>query len=214
MKRRIALLGAPASGKGTQAEMIESRYQIPITSPGAMLREEKRRQTPLGLESAELTRQGKLLPDAIIVRLMETWLDAHDAEFILDGFPRTVGQADALEAMLAKRGAPLEVALALEANLETLQERVASRMFCLNCSAILRAGLHVESAADPCPRCGGLLGRRDDDSPETLAARLVEYEEKTAPLLAYYEQRGLLRRVDSARSPEAVFQSIISILEA
>jgi adenylate kinase len=214
VKRRIALLGAPASGKGTQAEMIESRYRIPITSPGAMLRDEKRRQTPLGLESAELTRQGKLLPDAIIVRLTETWLDAHDSEFILDGFPRTVGQADALEAMLAKRGAPLDVALALEADLETLQKRVASRMFCLTCRAIVSVGLHVRDAGDPCPRCRGVLARRDDDSPETLAARLVEYEEKTAPLLAYYEQRGLLQRVDSSRPPDVVFQSIISILEA
>lgn len=208
------MLGAPASGKGTQAELIEYRYQIPITSPGAMLREEKRRQTPLGLESAELTRQGKLLPDETIVRLAQAWLDTHDSQFILDGFPRTVGQADALEGMLTKRGTPLEVALALEANLEILQQRVAGRMTCLSCHAVVSVGLHVASAADPCPRCKGTLGRRDDDSPETLAARLVEYEEKTAPLLAYYERRGLLQRVDSAQSPEAVFQSIISILEA
>jgi adenylate kinase len=214
VKRRIALLGAPASGKGTQAEMIESRYQIPITSPGAMLRDEKRRQTPLGLESAQLTSQGKLLPDEIIVRLTETWLDAHDSQFILDGFPRTVGQADALEAMLAKRGTPLEVALALEADLATLQKRVASRMFCLSCRGIVSVGLHVQSAASPCPRCGGVLARRDDDSPETLAARLIEYEEKTAPLIAYYEQRGLLRRIDSTHSPDLVFQSVLSILEA
>jgi adenylate kinase len=214
VKRRIALLGAPASGKGTQAEMIESRYQIPITSPGAMLRDERRRQTPLGLETAQLTSQGKLLPDEIIVRLTETWLDAHDSQFILDGFPRTLGQAAALETMLAKRGMPLDVALALEADLATLQKRVASRLFCLNCSAIVSVGLHVQSAAEPCRRCGGVLARRDDDSPETLAARLIEYEEKTAPVLAYYEQRGLLHRVDSSHPPDVVFQSIVSILEA
>jgi adenylate kinase len=214
VKRRIALLGAPASGKGTQAEMIESRYHIPITSPGAMLREEKRRQTPLGLEAAQLTDRGKLLPDDVVVRLTEAWLDAHDSQFILDGFPRTIGQADALEAMLAKRGTPLDVALALEADLATLQKRVASRMFCVSCRGIVSVGLHVESAAAACPRCGGVLARRDDDSPEILAARLLEYEEKTAPLLGYYEQRGLLRRVDSAHPPDVVFQSIISILEA
>src|SRR4051812_46905505 len=105
--------------------MIESRYQIPITSTGAMLRNELRRQTPLGIQAAEITRHGKLLPDEAIVRLTETWLDTHDSQFVLDGFPRTVGQADALEAMLTKRGTPLEVVLALEANLETLQKRVA-----------------------------------------------------------------------------------------
>ncbi len=87
-------------------------------------------------------------------------------------------------------------------------------MFCLSCPAVVSVGLHVQGAAEPCPRCGGVLARRDDDSPETLAARLVEYEEKTAPLFAYYEQRGLLHRVDSSQPPDAVFQSIISILEA
>src|SRR4051812_25163193 len=148
--------------------MIESRYQIPITSPGAMLRDERRQQTPLGLEAAQLTSQGKLLPDAIIVRLTETWLDTHDAEFVLDGFPRTIGQADALESMLAIRQTPLDVAFALEANLETLQKRVASRLFCMSCGAIVSVGLHVPDAASPCPKCGGLLGRREDDSPETL----------------------------------------------
>ena len=214
MKKRIALLGAPASGKGTQAEMIQSRYQIPITSPGAMLREEKRRGSALGLEAAELTKKGKLLPDSMIVNLTQTWLEKEGGNgFVLDGFPRTIGQANALEEMLGKRGTPLDIVLALEANVETLQSRVASRMVCLQCGAIVSVGLHVPSAGSECPRCGGALARRTDDSPETLVTRLLEYREKTEPLLEYYSSRGLLQRVDSSSAPEVVFRSIAALLE-
>jgi len=208
------LLGAPASGKGTQAEMIQAQYQIPITSPGAMLREEKRQGSTLGLEAAKLTRKGKLLPDSMIVNLTQTWLEKEGGNgFVLDGFPRTIGQANALEEMLEKRGTPLEIVLALDASVETLRARVASRMICLQCGAVVSVGLQVESAASPCPRCGGALARRSDDSPETLVARLLEYRERTEPLLDYYSTRGLLQRVDSSRAPDVVFRAIAALLE-
>ena len=172
-----------------------------------MLREEKRKGTTLGVQTAKLTSQGKLLPDSVIVELTRTWLEDHGGEeFVLDGFPRTIGQADALAAMLDCRGTPLEIVLALEAPTETLQHRVASRMVCQQCGAIVSVGLHVKNPTSPCPRCGGLLGRRSDDSPEILVARLEEYREKTEPLLEYYDERGLLHRVDSGRPPEVVFR--------
>ena len=208
------MLGAPASGKGTQAEMIQAQYQIPITSPGAMLREEKRQGSTLGLEAAKLTRKGKLLPDSMIVNLTQTWLEKEGGNgFVLDGFPRTIGQANALEEMLEKRGTPLEIVLALDASVETLRARVANRMICLQCGAVVSVGLQVESAASPCPRCGGALARRSDDSPETLVARLLEYRERTEPLLDYYSTRGLLQRVDSSRAPDVVFRAIAALLE-
>lgn len=213
MKRRIALLGAPASGKGTQAELIAGRYLIPATSTGAMLREEKRQGTELGLEAARRTDQGKLMSDGVVVQMLERWLGEHHQQFVLDGFPRTIFQADALERILADHQAPLEALIALEISLEQLQARVAHRLSCLACGLIVSIGLHVESAESPCPRCQGKLARRDDDQPETLSARLIEYTEKTEPLLAYYEQRGLLYKVDSSRTPELVFQSVSAILE-
>jgi adenylate kinase len=213
VKRRIVLLGPPAAGKGTQAEKIEARYKIPITSPGAILRDEKRAGTELGIEADKLTSQGKLLPDTIVVSLVRHWLSAHDGAFVFDGFPRSIGQAEALEAMLDERGTPLEVVIALEADFATLERRVAGRLMCSVCRLIVSIGLHVGSTDDPCPRCGGPLARRSDDTPEVLAERMRQYHEKTAPLLGFYETRGMLRRVDSSRDPEVVFGDVAAILE-
>lgn len=214
MKHRIVLLGPPASGKGTQAELITARYGIPVTSSGAVLREEKRRGTPLGLEADKLTSQGKLVPDEIVIELMSHWLERHGDAWIFDGFPRSVPQAEALERLLAQQGTPLDVVLALQADLATLQQRVTSRLVCSQCGLIVSAGLHVASVDAPCPRCGGALTRRNDDTLETLSERMREYAEKTEPLVEYYEQRGLLRTIDSAGVPDAVFQQVAAILES
>lgn len=207
------LLGPPASGKGTQAELITGKYGLPVTSPGAILREEKRAGTELGIEAEKVTSQGRLLPDSMVVGLVERWLKAHNSAFIFDGFPRSVGQANALEEILAERRTPLEVVIALNADVPTLQARVAHRRMCTNCGYIVSIGLHVQHDEDPCPRCGGKLVRRSDDTPEVLAARLREYSEKTKPLLSYYEGKGLLRCVDSSAVPTIVFQSICAILD-
>jgi adenylate kinase len=193
---------------------MQAKFNLPITSPGAMLREERRLHTPLGLEAEKLTSQGRLLPDETIVALVRAWLSQHGSQFIFDGFPRSVGQADALETMLSERGAPLDAAFALEAPLAVLEKRVAGRLVCLQCGQIVGAGLHVEGPGSPCPRCGGALGRRSDDTAETLRIRLEEYREKTEPLLGYYLQRGLLQRVDGAASPDEVFKSMAVMLES
>jgi adenylate kinase len=213
VKRRIVLLGPPASGKGTQASLIEEHFGIPVTSPGAILREEKKNGTKLGIEAEEYTKYGKLLPDELIIGLVQAWLNQHDGQFVFDGFPRSIGQADALVEMLAKRNTPLDVVLALSADDQTLHQRVASRVMCSKCGRIFSIGLHVGSLSDACPVCGGVLTRRTDDTPETLNARLVEYHEKTEPLLAYYSKAGLLKTVDSTRAPEVVFESVRQILE-
>jgi adenylate kinase len=168
VKRRIVLLGPPASGKGTQAEMIAEKYQIPSASPGAMLREEKRRGTALGIEAERLTASGRLVPDDVICDVVRRWLEAHDGAFVFDGFPRSRGQADALEEMLAARGTSLEVVLSLDADYETIANRVQNRVVCGSCRTNLSTGLHVTSVESRCPKCGGPLTRRGDDNLETL----------------------------------------------
>lgn len=193
--------------------MITARYGIPITSPGAILREERRLGTSLGLEAERQTSQGMLLQDDIIVSLVERWLRENDDQFIFDGFPRSIGQADALESLLAKRGTPLDAVIALEADTKTLEERVARRMMCSACGRSLSIGLHIDRATDSCPSCGGVLTKRSDDTPAALAIRLREYREKTEPLSLYYANKGLLNRVESTARPEVVFESIRAIVE-
>ena len=213
LKRRIVLLGPPASGKGTQAEFIREHYGLPVTSPGARFREEKRLGTDLGIEADRMTRDGMLLADDLVIRVFESWLSAHCNEFILDGFPRSVAQADALEILLEGHGSKLDVALELDVTPQDLRDRVARRMVCLSCGLSFSLGLHVDHPTTACPRCGGTLGRRTDDDPETLLTRLGQYREITLPLLSYYERRGLLRRIDSSRAPEEVFASVRQALE-
>ncbi len=213
MKRRIVLLGPPASGKGTQAEMITARYEIPSASPGSMLREESAAGTDLGSEAGEYTTHGRLVPDSIANQLVARWLEKHDSQFIFDGYPRSLGQADALGQMLAARGSPLEIALSFEADLVTLQGRVTSRCVCSKCARNFSSGIHDVAADSPCPSCGAPLLRRSDDTLETLAVRMDEYGAKSAPLIGFYEERGLLRTIDATQSPEKVFGEVVEILE-
>ncbi|MDQ3623060.1 MAG: nucleoside monophosphate kinase [Verrucomicrobiota bacterium] len=212
MKRRIVLLGPPASGKGTQAEMISATFQIPTASPGAMFREEKRAGTSFGLETDRLTSRGLLVPDEIVCGVVRSWLEKHDGEFVFDGFPRSAGQADSLEATLAERHTPLQVVFSLEADRATLEHRVLNRLVCSVCRTNVSIGMHVPDPGAPCPKCGGELIRRSDDTAETLALRMREYAEKTRSLIAYYRERHLLRAIDAARPPEVVFAALSAIL--
>jgi adenylate kinase len=145
--------------------------------------------------------------------LVKRWLEQYDGQFIFDGFPRTVGQAEALDQILQGRGTSLDLVIALEAKLSTLQDRVKNRLICTKCGQIVSLGLHVPTADTPCPMCGGKLSKRSDDTSETLQRRMVEYEQKTQPLIAFYKERGLLHRVDTTPKPERVFDSIAKIVE-
>ena len=206
-------MGPPAAGKGTQAEMIQKRYNIPVASPGAILQEQWAAGTDLGLEAEAITRKGQLSPDPIIVGLVEKWLEKRFVKFLLDGFPRSEGQAEALGVMLVRRGTPLDVVIALQADRAVLEQRVASRLICTRCRQIVSVGLQIQNAAEPCPKCGGSLGRRSDETPEILAERMRQYSEKSAPLLTYYESRHLLRRIDRSQCPRTVFAAVTSVLE-
>jgi len=193
--------------------MIRRKFQIPTASPGAMLREQKKAGTPLGIEAEKITSRGQLLPDDLIVSLVKSWLDEHNGAFIFDGFPRTTGQAGMLETLLAGRKTPLDVAFSLDAGFDKILDRVSRRMVCDDCGNIVSTGLHIEGAESPCPACGGKLHRRSDDNEQTLRLRMGEYREKSEPLISYYAERGVLKHIDAERTPEQVFADITEILE-
>lgn len=214
VKKRIVLLGPPASGKGTQAELIQAKYQIETPSVGAILREEAAAGTAVGLAAEKFTRDGLLVPNEITIGLVEAWLNKHNGAFVFDGFPRTIRQAEAFERLLNQRSTPVEIVLTFAVDAEAIKDRVSRRLFCAQCGLIVRVGWHVETMDSPCPRCGGVLKKRADDSPEALERRMVEYYEKTEPLLSFYEQRGTLWPIAAQEEPPAVFAKICLALES
>jgi adenylate kinase len=214
VKSRIVLLGAPGSGKGTQAELITRHFAISVTSPGAILRRERDLGTPLGLEADEVSKQGGLVPDDIIVRLIEDWLNLHGKEgFVFDGFPRTVTQAERLNEILQKQGGLLDLAIWLEVSEETVRDRIACRLQCRRCgftTSVTSAGFADRPI---CPYCDGPLIRRNDDDASVLQTRLTEYKTKTEPLLSFYEKDDALHRIDGNRDRDAVFADISALIE-
>ena len=208
------LLGAPGSGKGTQAEMITRQFGIPVTSPGAILRREKDLGTPLGLETAKITQQGGLVPDKIIVQLIEDWLRLHGGHgFVFDGFPRTLGQAEGLTAILEQLQSSLDLAIWLEVSEETVRDRISSRLQCRSCGFTTSVGSATFSERAVCPYDDGPLIRRNDDDITVLQNRLDEFKAKTQPLTAYYEKQSILHRIDGNRDREAVFDDVARVIE-
>ncbi len=208
------LLGAPGSGKGTQAEMITRHFAISVTSPGTILRRERDLGTPLGLEADEISKQGGLVPDDTIVHLIEDWLNLHGKEgFVFDGFPRTVKQAERLNEILQKRESKLDLAIWLEVSEETVRDRIASRLQCRRCG--FTTSLTSASFAERpiCPYCEGPLIRRDDDNVEVLKTRLAEFKAKTEPLLSFYDKDDALHRIDGNRDRDEVFADVSALIE-
>jgi adenylate kinase len=214
VKRRIVLLGPPASGKGTQAELIQKRFGIPTTSTGAILRAEAKRGTQVGSEIAKIISKGGLAPDATVLHLVAGWLDKNDGSFLFDGFPRTVAQAERFEVLLCKRQLAVEVAVLLEVPDPVIQARMLRRLTCSNCGKVISMGRHVRDANDPCPNCGGKLEARADDNLSALARRMEEYREKTVPVADFYRRRDILARVAASRTAEAVFKDVSELIAA
>ena len=205
---RLVLVGPPASGKGTQADRLIQRFSVPKISTGDMLRAAPAAGTALGKEAEKFMTAGKLVPDEVVIGLVDQRLDAADAQpgFILDGFPRTVPQAEALAALLAKRGTPLQYVLQIDVSRELLVERATLRRI------DKRSGQIYHLKYNP-PPPGAELEHRADDQEETVKRRLDEYDAMTAALLPFYEKLGLLRRVDGVGSPDEVTARILSELE-
>lgn len=213
----IILLGPPGAGKGTQAKRIEEKYAMVQISTGDMLRAAIKQGAALGLEAKSLMDAGKLVPDSLIVRMIEERIDQPDCKrgFILDGFPRTVPQAQALDAMLERHGKKLHAVIELKVNEAALVERVSGRYTCARCGAGYHDTFKPAKVAGQCDACGGReFSRRADDNAKTMVTRLKAYREQTAPILPYYEQRGMLKSVDGMEDMEQVFFGIETILSA
>jgi adenylate kinase len=214
VKRRLVLLGAPGSGKGTQAEMITRQFGIPVTSPGAILRREKDLGTPLGLETAEMLQRGDLVPDKTIVKLIEDWLHLHGSYgFVFDGFPRTLPQAESLVQILKGLKTSLDYAIWLEVSEGTVRARIAGRLQCRTCGFTTSADSAHFDDRPICPYCEGRLERRSDDDMGVLQQRLREYNSKTQPLADFYGKVSILRKIDGNRDRETVFADISRLIE-
>jgi adenylate kinase len=197
------MMGAPGAGKGTQAKLLSEELGLPHVATGDMLREAIAAETPLGAQARRFVEKGLLLPDDVVIGLVEERLRAPDAArgFVLDGFPRTVRQAEALEAMLARHGQRLNAALQLQVLREELVRRLAGRRLCRACGTLFSTAVDAGAA---CARCGGELYQRADDREETVRHRMDVYEQETAPVLDYYRRQRLLREVDGTGAREEV----------
>jgi adenylate kinase len=208
------LLGAPGSGKGTQAEMITRQFGIPVTSPGAILRRERDLGTPLGLKTAETTQHGGLVSDKIIVGLIEDWLRLHGGYgFVFDGFPRTLPQARSLQKILERLHTSLDLAIWLDVSEDTVRDRIASRLQCQGCGFTTSVTSAKFAERPVCPYCDGPLVRRNDDDASVLQNRLAEFNAKTQPLADFYQKTSSLRRIDGNRERDVVFADISRLLE-
>jgi adenylate kinase len=207
----MILIGPPGAGKGTQAKSLEARFTVPHISSGELLRVEVRRKSRLGVQAKRFMDRGELVPDEILLTAIAERLRAPDAAkgFILDGFPRTVAQADALDAMLRGLGARLEHATCIRVPREELVKRLSGRRTCRECGAMYHIIFDPPNNAGICNKCNGELYQRDDDQEDLVAARLEVYDRETAPLLEAYQQRGLLREVNGVGSRDAVFARIL-----
>jgi adenylate kinase len=209
MKNRVVLLGPPASGKGTQAALLSATFGIPAASTGAMLREEKARGSQLGVEAERWTIHGSLFPDELALRVVWKWLD-NRRRFILDGFPRTLGQAESFDRSLDERRLPLDVVYFLKLSDELVRERMTSRLTCSSCASVFNEKFHNVAIDTPCPKCGGELKRRSDDTHEALDRRLAQFREHTLPVVHHYRAKGLLKEVDVTAGRDAVFNHLYS----
>lgn len=206
---KVVFLGPPGAGKGTQAELICEKYKLAHISTGDILRAEIRSGSDLGAQAQSFIDSGALVPDTLIVEIVKRRLLQADCVegFLLDGFPRTVPQADALDEFIQ-----LDCCVDIDVPLDKLANRLTSRRVCKQCGATLSV-FTLESPDAPCPKCGGALIQRDDDKLETVTNRLKVYQAQTAPLIDYYKAKGLLVSIDGDRSVDDVFTDICSAME-
>lgn len=211
----LILLGPPGAGKGTQADRIVNEYALAYISTGGILREAVKNGTPLGRKARQYMDQGKLVPDDLIVEIVKERLSEPDCAegALLDGFPRTVAQAEFLDKVLTKNGEKVDRVLLIEVSDNELIERLTGRRVCSDCGANYHVKYKPPRVRNTCDQCGGDLIQRDDDKIETVQERLQVYKKQTEPLIEYYKKKDLLSAVDGEQDMESVSKQIFMILE-
>jgi adenylate kinase len=207
---RLILLGPPGVGKGTQAQRLSAELGVPKISTGDILRGAVQKKTPLGLQAKSFMDSGKLVPDEVVIGIIRERLKESDCKdgFILDGFPRTVPQAQALAAMLGQNQSGIDRVLNFELLDDELIRRLSGRRSCPDCQAVYHVEFNPAKKPDQCDRCGGKLMQRSDDQPETIRKRLEVYQSQTLPLIRFYERQGVLTRIEGSGNPEAVYRRV------
>jgi adenylate kinase len=212
---RLVLLGPPGAGKGTQARMLESKLQAPQIASGDLLRIAVRNRTALGLQAKAFMDRGALVPDELVLGMIDERLSHAEAQsgFILDGFPRTVAQAEALGNILTRRNETLDKVVAITVPDEEIVKRISGRRTCRSCGAMYHVIYEPPRNMNVCNNCGGELYQREDDAEQTVRARLQVYASSTSPLLDYYGRSGLLAEIDGIGRPEEIEHRILSALD-
>ena len=211
----LVLMGLPGVGKGTQAEKIVEKYGIPHISTGDMFRAAIKEGTPLGLKAKEYMDSGNLVPDEVTIGIVRERLGKDDCEkgFLLDGFPRTVAQADALEEILSDLGKKLDYVVNIAVEEDQLMQRLTGRRVCRNCGATYHVIFNPPKEEGVCDKCGGELYQRDDDKEETVRTRLEVNKQQQQPLLTFYEGKGYLKTIDGNRDINEVFEDVDQLLK-
>ena len=211
---KIIMLGAPGAGKGTQAKKIAAKYDIPHISTGDIFRANIKEGTELGKKAKTYMDQGLLVPDELVVDLVVDRLQQADCEkgYVLDGFPRTIPQAESLDAALAKLGEKMDYAIDVDVPDENIVNRMGGRRACVGCGATYHVVYNPTKTEGICDTCGEALILRDDDKPETVQKRLDVYHQQTQPLIDYYKKADILKTVDGTVDMEDVFNAIVQIL--
>ena len=213
---KIIMLGAPGAGKGTQAKQIADKYSIPHISTGDIFRANIKNGTELGKKAKQYMDQGALVPDELTCDLVMDRIQQDDCKngFVLDGFPRTIPQAEALDAALGKINEKMDYAIDVDIPDENIVNRMSGRRACLNCGATYHLISIPPKVEGICDRCGSEIVLREDDKPETVQKRLKVYHEQTQPLIDYYKNQGILKSVDGTQPMDEVFKAIVTILGA
>ena len=213
---KLIMLGAPGAGKGTQAKKIAEKYQIPHISTGDIFRANIKAGTELGMKAKSFMDQGQLVPDEVTIGMLLDRISQDDSKngYVLDGFPRTIPQAESLTAALKERGEKIDYAVNVDVPDDNIINRMSGRRACVGCGATYHVVYNAPKSEDICDTCGEKLILRDDDKPETVQKRLNVYHEQTQPLIDYYKNAGVLKEVDGTKNMEAVFLDIVSILGA
>ncbi|MDP2599666.1 MAG: adenylate kinase [Deltaproteobacteria bacterium] len=212
---RIILIGPPGAGKGTQAEKLAACKNVPRITTGDLFRRAVQEKTALGLRVQNYLEKGALVPDEVVLGLMSERMSQSDckAGFVLDGFPRTLGQATGLEKWMEKNGLRFDAVIALEIPDDEAVVRISGRRQCGACGAAYHVNFQPPKNAGVCDKCGGSLLQRKDDEEGTIRHRLQVYAEETAPLIRFYDRAGFLKKVDGLKNPDVVFQAICSLIK-